>query len=295
MTAPRCRTCGASAVRLIGNLPDGRTFAGRLLAAPLPGGGLWRCDGCGFAFRHPLLQEAEYEELYRAGDLDVWDANRSRQDFRLIRERLLATGRESLEVLDIGCYTGDLLASLPKSFRGSGVEANRRAAQVAAGRGVAVVADTIAGLSGRREQYDAVVACDVIEHVADPLGFMRSLRERIRTGGRLLITTGNFDSWLWRLMGAGYWYCSFPEHISFIGRKWIQTAAPLAGMRIMEVTTFNYRGGLAAPLRLAMVAIHGVSPRAYGGLRRLLRRQEAGVPPGIGATRDHMLCVLAAV
>jgi SAM-dependent methyltransferase len=264
---------------------------------PLPGGGLWRCDGCGLAFRHPLLQEAEYEELYRAGDLGVWDVNRSRQDFRLIRERLVSAGGESADVLDIGCYTGDLLASLPKGFRGFGVEANREAAQVAAGRGIAVVADTIAGLSARREQYDAVVACDVIEHVADPLGFMRSLRERLRPGGRLLITTGNFDSWLWRLMGARYWYCSFPEHISFIGRKWIESAAPLAGMRIMEVTTFNYRGGPAALLRLAMVAIHGVSPQAYGGLRKLLRRQKEGVlvPPGIGATRDHMLCVLSAV
>lgn len=295
MNVPQCRTCGGTAIRLVGRLPDGHAFAGRRLTPALPGGSLWHCHGCGFAFRHPLLQEGQYEDLYRTGDLGVWDANRSREDFRLIREHLLGIGLGSMDVLDVGCYTGDLLASLPKHIRGFGVEANRQAAQIAAGRGVVVVADTISSLAEGSEKYDAIVACDVIEHVADPLSFMQVLRERMRPGGRLLITTGNFDSWLWRLMGAGYWYCSFPEHISFIGRKWVQSVASSVGMRPLEITTFNYRGGFGGPLRLAMLAIYGASPTLYGGLRRLLRRQRAIVPPGIGASRDHMLCVLAAV
>lgn len=293
MNVPQCRTCGGTTVRLVGSLPEGREFAGHRLATAVPGGSLWHCRGCGFAFRHPLLEEGQYEELYRVGNLGVWDANQSREDFCLIRKRLLAADVESMDVLDVGCYTGKLLESLPKRFRGFGVEANREAAQVAASKGVVVVTDTISSLAQKSEKYDAIVACDVIEHLADPLSFLRMLRGRMRPGARLLITTGNFDSWLWRLMGARYWYCSFPEHVSFIGRKWMQAMASSVGLRPLEITDFNYRGDLAGPLRLAMLAIHGASPSLYGGLRRLLHRQHASAPAGIGAARDHMLCVLA--
>lgn len=135
---------------------------------------------------------------------------------------------------------------------------------MAASSGIEIVADTISSLSQRSESYDAIVACDIIEHVPDPLQFIRSLRHHIRPGGWLVITTGNFDAWLWRLTGARFWYCSFPEHISFIGKKWIQRVTSWTEMKLHEIKVFNYRGGMTDPFRLAMVAIHAGSPYLHG-------------------------------
>ena len=47
-------------------------------------------------------------------------------------------------------------------------------------------------------EYDAVVCLEVIEHVADPLGFFRSISQRIKPGGFLLISEcfdGIVDRW----------------------------------------------------------------------------------------------------
>lgn len=40
-------------------------------------------------------------------------------------------------------------------------------------------------------QFDAVMALEVVEHVADPLGFCRSLGQLCRTGGGVFMSTIN--------------------------------------------------------------------------------------------------------
>jgi polyprenyldihydroxybenzoate methyltransferase/3-demethylubiquinol 3-O-methyltransferase len=40
-------------------------------------------------------------------------------------------------------------------------------------------------------QFDAVMALEVVEHVADPLGFCRSLGQLCRTGGGCFMSTIN--------------------------------------------------------------------------------------------------------
>jgi SAM-dependent methyltransferase len=218
---PVCRTCGCRDVITVGRLPDVREFAGTVLRAPLPGGELWRCRECNFIFRDPLLEPAQYEQLYRDGSAALWESDDTRPDFALVRQHVAGVQRGG-SVLDVGCYTGQLLASLGSEYRVYGVEPNTAAAGIAATRGVTVLAGSIAGLARAGQKFDVITACDVIEHVPNPLDFLLELRRHLNPGGRLLLSTGNSDAWLWRLAGAHYWYCYFAEHISFIGRRWLE-------------------------------------------------------------------------
>ena len=289
---PRCRTCGAEAVKCLGALADGSVFAGQMLQASLPGGRLWRCRRCGFVFRHPLLSDAQYEDLYRGGALGVWDLEKHRPDFSLVERAIAAVATEHFAVLDVGCYTGQFLASMPQSFELFGIEANQEAAAVAASKGVTIVADTVQALDASSRRYDAITACDVIEHVLDPLEFLRRLAGHLKPRGRLIITTGNCDAWLWRLSGAGFWYCHFPEHISFIGTQWIRRMPARAGLKLVSCTKFNYEDGFVRPVRIAVTALHRLSPALYRRLRARRGRVEVNqAPPGNGATRDHMMCI----
>lgn len=280
-------------MRRIGPLPVINTFAGRPLKETLPAANIWRCPRCGFVFRHPLLSPAHYDALYEAGSLGLWDGMAAREDSKLIRHRLAGLDGHVIDALDVGCYTGQLLLSFPKSFRLHGVEPNREAARVSRSKGVEIVADTAAGLEAVDRQFDVITACDVIEHVANPLAFLEQLARKLKAEGRLFVTTGNCDSWFWRFAGARFWYSYFAEHISFIGERWLQMMPGRIGLEMVDFCRFNYLGGNLRMPRLAAASLYRFSPSLYKSLRNVLLPPAADViPVGCGATRDHMLFVL---
>jgi SAM-dependent methyltransferase len=280
----------------IGRLPDSHSFAGRLIDSPLAGGSLWRCSKCGFVFRSPLLSAETYNHLYRTGDLDLWDSEVEREDFRLIRQLLEVFDGQKLKVLDFGCYTGQLLTSLCKSFELFGTEPNSRAARVAADRGIKMVSGTIKDLIRPNDEYDVIVACDVIEHVPNPFDLLKQLRSQLKPNGMLVVSTGNCEAWLWRVTGARFWYCQFPEHISFIGSHWLRTMPLLAGLELQNVEHFNHRGRGISLLRILAAALFWLSPSCYRALRRTFFKPQVQIAtPGNGATRDHLLCVFRGI
>jgi len=282
--ATACRTCGSANTLPRGRLPDVDVFAGARLDAPLAGGFLHECRDCGFVFRAPILADAEYEALYARGSAEVWAQNADREDFRRVRA---AVPPAALDVLDVGCYSGDLLAMLPDGCRRFGIEPNTDAAALAASRGIEIVARLWTELDAGGRHYDIIIACDVIEHVADPLAFLSALSGCLKPAGRVIITTGNAQAWPWRLARSRYWYCYFPEHISFVGPKWLQRMAPRAGLRVQRIEPFSHSPlpSLARRARALLATLAGMAGSPAGDQRppRLL---------GGGITPDHLFCVL---
>lgn len=286
-TMVACRTCGATHTASIGPLPDVDVFAGKHLGQPLPGGWLHACHDCGFVFRAPVLGDAQYLDLYAEAGADVWEQGAQREDFRLVRSEVPAA---ALDVLDIGCYTGALLATLPRPCRLHGVEPNHAAAAAARQRGVHVVASHWHGLEGGRD-YDIITACDVIEHVGNPLEFLQTMSRHLKPGGKLMITTGNPQAWPWRLTGSRFWYCYFPEHISFIGPRWLARMAPVAGLRLQRLQRFSHSPLPNVAGRATALAKTGLHLLAAAAGRRRPARLPALMLGG-GIAPDHIFCVL---
>ena len=277
-------------------LPEAQHFAGQSTSSPLAGGTLWRCQTCRFVFRDPLLPDGEYERLYARGSLNLWDSESApREDFRLIRKLIAGYGGASAKVLDVGCYTGQLLKSLPDSFQLYGIEPNRLAAMVAADRGITLISSAQECANQLRQTFDVILLCDVIEHVAKPKDFLQTLGKSLKPGGWLVVSTGNSDSWLWRLTKARFWYCHFPEHISFVGTHWLSTVPQTIQLKPRQLVFFNYRGNGINVLKLGAALIYWLSPAFYKIIRRVTSRTRIDKPtPGMGATKDHVICVLEA-
>jgi SAM-dependent methyltransferase len=146
-------------------------------------------------------------------------------------------------------------------------------------------------------RFDVIVAMDVIEHVPSPRALLVQLLSRLAPGGRLLITTGDGTNPLWRLVGARWWYCYYPEHIAFISRRWLRFHAARIGCSILRVDTFNYfdERGRGARRRWLDWLKYLMRPVRHARKReRHLAEHgsDMGVP-GMGLTRDHLLVQLA--
>jgi SAM-dependent methyltransferase len=242
------------------------------------------------------MSEDTYSALYSNGNLNVWDVEQRRVDFELVRNHLDTYQRGYESVVDIGCYTGQFLSSLPGRVARYGVEPNLGAAKIAASREITILARTIDEFASTTGFFDIIVACDVIEHVANPLQFLQQLSLRLKPSGHLFVTTGNYDSWLWKLTGAKYWYCYFSEHISFIGPRWIRRVQGKLGLKICGVVRFNYLGRGFRLKQMIAALLFAWNRQLF----RLIRSRGAmidgtDVPPGCGATRDHMLCIFQRV
>jgi len=105
----------------------------------------------------------------------------------------------SKSALDVGCGAGLLcepLARLGATVTGvdAAPELIAAARAHAEGQGLAISYHA-GGVEGLEGQYDLVTAMEVIEHVADPAAFVRSLADRLAPGGLLILSTPNRTGW----------------------------------------------------------------------------------------------------
>ena len=105
---------------------------------------------------------------------------------------------EGLRLLDIGCGGG--LLSEPMARLGAqvvGADAAAKNIEVArihadqVGLQIDYRAETAEALLAAGESFDAVLAMEIVEHVADPPGFVASCHDLLRPGGVLVMSTLN--------------------------------------------------------------------------------------------------------
>lgn len=297
---PKCRLCGSPETLDRGAIPDSDYFAGRVLPSLLAGGRLWSCSGCASMFRHPTLSAEQYLSLYRAGEPEQWTGIARREDLRVIRSIL--QGADARDVLDIGCGSGEFLASLPDTVARFGIEPSP-AAELARRRGVQIVGRQLEECAADRF-FDAVTLIDVIEHIAEPGPFLAQAYERLSPGGLLVVSTGDPGNRLWRdWLRSRFWYVSFPEHVSFPSLRFFQLWCAQAGAALTErrVTRYWRSSPAQRALGAAIQAVFFASPAAFNQVGRSLgvgvgpgkARRRTYSPAMPGAFRDHQIVVMA--
>ena len=295
---PSCPHCAARQLCSLGKLPDSRWFAGKRLEKPLSGGVLYRCLHCQLKFRYPVHDTVTYQRLYDNEAVSTWPVDASRPDWDLIVNHILQRLPQGGRVLDFGCYTGGLLARLGSSYERHGVEINKAAAAIASNKQLMQVWPSIKAIPNEL-RFDVVIASDVIEHMPDPGHLIDGLLTLLAEGGILIITTGDADNRLWNRFGANWWYCFYPEHISFLSRGWLGYFSRARGLSVEHCDKFRYCRLSTPHLFLATVStyIYGYLPSTYLRLRNMLRnmlsRPELTSVPGNGISTDHLFIVLA--
>lgn len=291
-----CPCCGQREAHRLGKLQDSGWFAGKRLEAPLAGGELFRCTRCQLKFRHPIPDRATYEHLYDNAAVSTWPADEERPDWDLVIDHIGELLPRGGRVLDFGCYSGGLLARLASVYERFGVEVNRAAAAAATERTRAQIWQRVDDIP-RELRFDAVVAADVIEHLANPVETVSTLMTLLSSRGVLIITTGDADNSLWNRFGANWWYCLYPEHVAFVSKAWFEYFSDERRWSVTRCATFRRTAVVRHPrIATALTYCYGWFPSAYlstvGALRKMLGRSGASNVPGNGISADHILVVL---
>lgn len=128
---------------------------------------------------------------------------------------------------DIGCGFGSFIKLAAKAgIRGAGIEINPSAVQKAQSEGLDVHLDS--ALPRDFQFSELICMFQTLEHVPDPLSFVRTYAERSGCR-RIFVTMPCFESLLGFTSDPLSWP---PHHISFWSEKAIRTLASLAGFRV---------------------------------------------------------------
>lgn len=176
-------------------------------------------------------------------------------------------------VADIGCGAGSFLDLVKGTAAATvGIEPSRayQAAVRAKGHGVFPRCADAAG--EWRGRVDIAVCFSVIEHVDDPLVFLREARTLLRPGGTMLLSTPNLRDWLLELLPAEYgaffyrtvhtWYFDAASLAAVAGK------AGFSGCTVRSVHRFDLSNALLwlrdrRPTGLGAVAVNPVVNAAY--------------------------------
>jgi SAM-dependent methyltransferase len=138
------------------------------------------------------LEPEVYGRFYVAEDSHWWFRARRRLIASVV-EQLYPGG--GLDIADVGCGTGGMTQMLARFGRVTGVDEAAEAREYCARRGVGDVV-SLDEWERTNTLYDLVTAFDVVEHVEDDLSFVAGLRERLRPGGRIVVTVPAYPA-LW--------------------------------------------------------------------------------------------------
>jgi SAM-dependent methyltransferase len=214
-----------------------------------------QCRGCGLEINAAFLTGRDPnrlytdDQIYSAGDYAYQRELYPKYTVDLVRE--LARARpERGRLLEVGFLDTDLLARLAgDGWQVAGVELDGRAVDRARAAGFDVRRASIDHPALDGEQYDAVVAVGVLEHVADPRRFLRRLGELLAPGGVALLQLPNLGSLNARVSAAshhGWDMYGEPGHLFHFRRRHLAALVDAAGLELerYRTSTIRVRGKL---------------------------------------------------
>ena len=176
------------------------------------------------------MDDALLDEYAAAAEDHWWFAAR-RRILASVVAPLLAGGPPRL-MLDAGTGSGGMAPLLDRYGTLVGVDASRHLLGLARPRLPRLAAASLAGLPFRSEVFDAVFACDVIEHVADERAALGELHRVVKPDGRLVLTVPAFQ-FLW---GE---HDEINHHYRRYSRAQLARVLDATGWRVERLSYFN--------------------------------------------------------
>ncbi len=268
MECTPCPLCGADAAHTIHRLDDWLHDTGS-------GYCIVRCATCGLFYLNPRPSRDELPQHYpveyapyrarvfggAAGRWRPWRTHGLTKRRRAVT-RLAPRGR----LLDIGCATGDFLASMrdETSWEVMGLERDSAvAAQARERHGLDVRAADVDEVTFEEGIFDAITLWDVLEHLPSPRETLRRIRPWLKDGGYLVMRVPDGGSPWPRVFGRYWAGFDAPRHLVTFDRRTLGRLLAACGYTVRAQGTLSGTHAMAVLSVYAWLCATG-QPRGWG-------------------------------
>lgn len=223
----RCPLCGSKNYRLLFRTVDFKVSR------------LWfdivKCSSCSLVFTNPRPVENEIRNYY-------FNNYYSYKPFRPKR-----VGKEDIKkpanrykILDIGCGSGRWLYK-QKTIGNDvyGVEISQNAVKIANEMGLNVFLGNLEAAEFANDFFDLVRMNHVLEHLFDPLEFLKEVKRILRKGGECIISVPNVESIESILLKSSWRPLEVPRHLLHFSPSTLEKIVNKAGLKVKE-KRFSY-------------------------------------------------------
>jgi len=161
-----------------------------------------------------------------------------------IRYKKLLAGFSSMApgraILDVGCGQGQFIKyANSHGWCSLGIELSAEACGICRRFGVPVVQTDVYGLDPSEKKFDFITSFEVLEHVTEPVRFIRRIEQLLNPGGVFYLTTPNYAS-LDRLAMGRKWRVFHQEHAVYYTPTTIRELINrYTGLKIEHISTRN--------------------------------------------------------
>ncbi len=184
--------------------------------------------------------EGPFQSYLREKDLRI-ESGRGR--VKEIREYV-----DGGRLLDVGCATGFFLEAAKPYFEVSGVEPSTFASRHAREElGLPVVTGDLFEARFPDASFDVITMWDVLEHVSDPMAYLREARRILKPRGHLALSTGDAGSFNAKFSRERWGLVSPPWHLYYIPRRLLVRMLGKTGYHVVRLKTNGYLVAVDTP------------------------------------------------
>ncbi|HCO01216.1 MAG: hypothetical protein CL578_01115 [Alteromonadaceae bacterium] len=217
-----CPFCGNEIIEKVGEIEYGKPvlFSSNTIELLYPAF-LMKCKHCRSGFTQYAVQNIDLIDLYSNSNSGnrwsnaVLEKNKSSEIINVLYSYISRNSK----IVDVGCNTGELL-DFAKALGAKtiGIELSKKSRETLKQK----EHESYESLEHLDNQsIDVITAFDLIEHLHYPNEFINLCRKKLKDSGSLILLTGNINSISAVISGSKWWYCSYPEHISFVSKKYL--------------------------------------------------------------------------
>jgi len=214
-----------------------------------------KCNKCSLIFAK-LVKPIDYINLYSANYFNVEGTKggigyrnylADKKAYQLYFQKKLLQilhYKKKGNFLDIGCALGFLLnLAQKKGYKVSGLDVSKYAVKFIRRKlGTKVYLGQLQQMKLPANYFDIITSFESMEHVENPLGFLREIKRILKPGGYFFATTPN-QKGIWpKIMGKRWFSYKPPEHLYYFDFQTIKKMVERAGLEVVEVKRDIFRG-----------------------------------------------------